>query len=268
MDTDDASDCISSLPDDLLHTILVHLSSTAAAARTSVLSRRWRHLWTQLPEIVLDNTNAIDADFGDAAKSALALSRLAIIFRDKPLAPIRIAHWLAFASRHVSGELAIHLNGRKHVKEELKLPLMEKVTSIRINTGNIVRLPSAGSFAALKTVDITYARMEGRDMDCFSSSRCPHLEKLFLWPVDLLAVSDVSIRSESLETLFYRVENTRRLEVVAPRLRILSAQGRTGEAQLKRLVSLLPTCGIFIGTERTTRFATSSSRSDAASASC
>ncbi|TVU41090.1 hypothetical protein EJB05_14584, partial [Eragrostis curvula] len=44
-------DLISDLPDDILHHILVRLSSTAAAARTSVLSRRWRYIWASVPEL-------------------------------------------------------------------------------------------------------------------------------------------------------------------------------------------------------------------------
>ncbi|TVU32308.1 hypothetical protein EJB05_24033, partial [Eragrostis curvula] len=109
---------------------------------------------------------------------------------------------------------------------------MEKVTSIHISSGHILRLPpsTAGSFKALVVVDIAYARLDGRDMGCFGSSHCPRLRALHLrGAVRLVAVSDVSIRSESLETLFYRVEGTRRLEVVAPRLRVLRAQGHSGD---------------------------------------
>ncbi|CAO2144544.1 unnamed protein product [Urochloa humidicola] len=47
-------DRISVLPNELLHAILVHLRSTRAAARTGVLSRRWRRVWTSLSELVLE----------------------------------------------------------------------------------------------------------------------------------------------------------------------------------------------------------------------
>ncbi|GJM91016.1 hypothetical protein PR202_ga07351 [Eleusine coracana subsp. coracana] len=242
MDSAAARDRISRLPDDLLHGILVRLRSTAAAARTSLLSRRWRHVWTQLPEIVFDNPHGPAADTVDAALARIhihtaannnnnsappALNRLAINFPHLQFAPFRIAPWLAFASRHLAGELSIRLARRRlQMEDEVDLPLMEKATSIHISSGHILLLPPSGSlFAALRTVSIAYARMDGQDMDCFGSSRCPRLQELYLWPVELVAVSDVSIRSESLQTLFYRADNTRPLEVVALKLCLLRAQG-------------------------------------------
>uniref|UniRef100_A0A0D9WWY0 F-box domain-containing protein n=1 Tax=Leersia perrieri TaxID=77586 RepID=A0A0D9WWY0_9ORYZ len=48
-------DLLSSLPDDVLHAILLRLCSAEAAARTSLLARRWRHLWTHLPELEFES---------------------------------------------------------------------------------------------------------------------------------------------------------------------------------------------------------------------
>ncbi|RCV38710.1 hypothetical protein SETIT_8G164000v2 [Setaria italica] len=53
MDAGDGEDRISSLPDEVLHAIFISLSSPRAAVRTGVLSRRWHHVWTPLPELRL-----------------------------------------------------------------------------------------------------------------------------------------------------------------------------------------------------------------------
>ena len=46
-------DRISALPDEMLLLVLVRLRSVRAAAQTSVLSRRWRGLWTGLTDLTL-----------------------------------------------------------------------------------------------------------------------------------------------------------------------------------------------------------------------
>lgn len=56
MDEIGAADRISSLPDDLLHLVLQRLRCARAAARTSILSRRWRGVFSSLPEVVVDVT--------------------------------------------------------------------------------------------------------------------------------------------------------------------------------------------------------------------
>lgn len=49
-----AADRLSALPNSILHTILACLS-TMEAARTSVLSRQWRHLWRAvMPSLCID----------------------------------------------------------------------------------------------------------------------------------------------------------------------------------------------------------------------
>uniref|UniRef100_A0A804NL56 F-box domain-containing protein n=1 Tax=Zea mays TaxID=4577 RepID=A0A804NL56_MAIZE len=63
-----------SLLDDLLFSILLRIGSIRAAARTSVLSRRWRHVWARLPELRLGPCDAQPGatflDFVDAVLDA------------------------------------------------------------------------------------------------------------------------------------------------------------------------------------------------------
>ncbi|PWA74316.1 F-box domain, FBD domain, Leucine-rich repeat domain, L domain-like protein [Artemisia annua] len=48
-------DYISTLPDPILHLILSRLHSTIEVVRTSVLSTRWKYLWTSIPSLDIDN---------------------------------------------------------------------------------------------------------------------------------------------------------------------------------------------------------------------
>lgn len=52
-------DHISNLPDPILHLILSSLQSTEQAIRTSVLSTRWRYLWTSIPNVDIDCSRAL-----------------------------------------------------------------------------------------------------------------------------------------------------------------------------------------------------------------
>ncbi|KAL6614230.1 hypothetical protein ACP70R_036500 [Stipagrostis hirtigluma subsp. patula] len=104
-------DRISSLPDDLLHIILAFLRSTPAAACTSVLSRRWRHVWAQLPELLLENISP-PGSIVDAALAACAASTLRGLTITMPnlapadhLTPGRVSPWLRFASQRLAGKL-------------------------------------------------------------------------------------------------------------------------------------------------------------------
>nr|CAB3458257.1 unnamed protein product [Digitaria exilis] len=116
----DGVDRISGLPDDLLHTILHRVRSTPDAVRTSVLSRRWRRVWAQVPEISFDHDvdrvrsssilRGIDAVVG--AHSAPTLDRIAISVRRNAgdRTPALVAPWLRLASlRLAGGELKIRL---------------------------------------------------------------------------------------------------------------------------------------------------------------
>ncbi|TVU37862.1 hypothetical protein EJB05_11203, partial [Eragrostis curvula] len=71
----DGVDRISDLPDDLLVLFLARLFCGRAAARTSVLSRRWRHVWRRLPKLRLCNVSpsALQAAMADAPLTNLSL---------------------------------------------------------------------------------------------------------------------------------------------------------------------------------------------------
>lgn len=223
-------DRISNLSDDLLH----KLGSTTAAARTSVLSRRWRHVWAALPDLLLENISSVDSvDAALAACSAVTTTRLVItmpLLFPNDLTTARVSPWLRFPSERLVGELTLHLPRTVDAEGAITLPFFETVTGIAFTIRSTLRLPAANnggaSFASLTEARITGARMASGDLTCFGSARCPCLRTLELRGVSLVTRSQVSIRSESLERLVFLVRGTRKLELVTPKLRYLRAPAR------------------------------------------
>ncbi|KAK3125320.1 hypothetical protein QOZ80_7BG0603320 [Eleusine coracana subsp. coracana] len=229
-------DRISALPDELLRRILVSLRSTRAAARTSVLSRRWRNLWTDLPEIVLGSDNAapppalfIDlVDAAIAASSTLTLHRLEIVMPTSSYISSGIASsWLRFAAQRVAGTIDIRLHAQSQPYKDyispVELPACDRVTSITIVYGQgwrwhpcLYPLPGK-SFAALTRLTLHYTRMEAWDLETLVSSRCPRLQILELRNI-AFARRPLFLRSGSLVSLFFYVRGKLRLDIDAPRL--------------------------------------------------
>ncbi|TVU38522.1 hypothetical protein EJB05_11896, partial [Eragrostis curvula] len=231
-------DHISGLPDELLHAILVRLRSARAAARTSLLSHRWRCVWAELPELVLGTDDAqppgsladsIDAAI--AAYAAAAVERLEIAMpSDIRVSARGIAPWLRFASHRLVGTLDLRVQcqdnptpkySRREEEQEVELPVCRRATRITLFLGqercSSCLRPAAGSFAALTYLAIHDTSMEARALDALLSSQCPRLENLDLH-VTLVAASDVSLRSDSLISLWYHAAKTRRLQIVAARM--------------------------------------------------
>ncbi|GJN11450.1 hypothetical protein PR202_ga29645 [Eleusine coracana subsp. coracana] len=140
----------SGLPDELLHGILVGLGSVRAAARTCVLSQRWRHVWKQLPELVLfcdrdhdelptsSYTNSVDAVL--AAYSAPVVELLWITppndYHRRIRVPAgRVEPWLRFASQRVVGRLCLYVDDEANiVEDELEIPVCPGAIEIRFSS--------------------------------------------------------------------------------------------------------------------------------------
>uniref|UniRef100_A0ACD5UKU8 Uncharacterized protein n=2 Tax=Avena sativa TaxID=4498 RepID=A0ACD5UKU8_AVESA len=233
-------DHISGLHDALLHNILLRLRSPPAAARTSVPSRRWRHVWIHLPELVLHGRHAPapTTSFLDSIDAALAAHSAPAVLNLEIEVPYRccclcrssrVAPWLRFASQRLVGKFFLGVPGCTHLPsqpevwpEELLLELApcERVTSMELSLPEsfLLRFRPAGSFAALTDLGIHSVSMEVRDLEALVSSQCPRLTTLVLFDVSLVTVSDVSIRSPSLQRLWFFVKNEQspRLEVANP----------------------------------------------------
>ncbi|CAO1939346.1 unnamed protein product [Urochloa humidicola] len=205
-------DRLSALPDDVLVLILLRLGTTAEAARTSALSRRWRRVWVLLPELRFHL-----APDGHRIREVLLspdapppLLRISVVTEDS--APDSLGAWLPDAARRLSGDLVYHriVPGKEDEGEEygedadgeggaIQLPCFEKATGIEINLGFLgLDLPFTGTFARL--TGLTLHRVHFRDPselgDVVSSPRSPRLQKLSVH--DSHGMDKLVIHSESL----------------------------------------------------------------------
>nr|XP_034581024.1 uncharacterized protein LOC117844426 [Setaria viridis] len=219
-------DRISSLPDHLLHTILLHLSDAElsfryhrdAGARTWA-QRAWAHrrVDAALAAYPGPTVTLLDIDLPLWAPAP----------REHPVDPDRDDPLLRFlASQRVAGELRLLLRDRGW--GDVVLPPCERVTAISLSvialTLRFQPLPDGGTFAALAILRITSARVDSRELGDVLSSRCPRLKELYLKRVGLMKDRDrvLSIRSNSLERLEMdmKVYHGARLQVIAPKLRV------------------------------------------------
>nr|CAB3458188.1 unnamed protein product [Digitaria exilis] len=250
-------DRISGLPDHLLHSILLLIpgGTAADAARTSVLSRRWRHVWAHLPELALRYREASYArahrhvDAALAAYAAPTVRRLEITvpYGSPHLTAGRLSSWLRFAALRLAGGGALRLSAPHDVPdgdtEELLLPVWETVTSISLDflfssrTLRFRLLPGgAAAFTALAFLKIRNARVGGRELEHVLSSRCPGLTELVLERVSLREGDDdvvLSIRSASLQRLqMDSGDFAGLLRVATPELQVLTLHCIHGDAYI------------------------------------
>uniref|UniRef100_A0A0D9WWY3 F-box domain-containing protein n=1 Tax=Leersia perrieri TaxID=77586 RepID=A0A0D9WWY3_9ORYZ len=236
----DGDDHLSTLPDELLHLILLRLRSTAAAALTSLLSRRWRHLWTTLPWLGFPTvTDLARVSAALRLHAAPVLQHLDV--RCHNPATHEIAAVLNMAARRLEGVLVvIAMRGNRNsaaadgIGGVVQIPCFQKATHITIHLGGLgIRLPPSGVFEKLIWLRLDHFRFDSQcdPGDVLSSGRCPSLRYLSLRRAQ--GLSNLAIRSESLLHVdLYDLGGLQQLTIFAPMLR---------ELAVSRCISLMVT---------------------------
>jgi hypothetical protein len=224
-------DRLSALPNDVLVSILLHLS-TRTAARTSVLSRHWRRIWALLP--TLRFCKAPDPHrLRDALDAREAPVRDLFVKADGATSE-SMGVWLPAAARRITGDLTLLNYPLRHAAEKeeeaaqrgaFEFPCFEKATSIHLLLRfHGLAVPPTGVFTRLITIHLKNVWFHGPgDLgDAVSSPRCPCLQWL---DVDSArgGLGGLSIHSESMLQLELKdLHGLSQLTIVAPALRELT----------------------------------------------
>ncbi|BAT17415.1 Os12g0527600 [Oryza sativa Japonica Group] len=263
-----AVDLISGLSDDVLLLILGFLPAASDVARTSVLSTRWRHLWALSPALRFAVGPLSDADVAaarrlvPAVESVLArrdagggadadVKDLEISFphdraaADDIITPARVAAWLRFAERRVTGAFTLELPfeldmfGRsRRLLPHAELPRSARFTAMRLALGGAdlavppaIAAARAAAFPALTDVHLSHARLDvgarGDDLrlcNLLSSSCCPRLRRLRLSHVGGLPTLRLDAAATLEELHLRHLTGTWCLQVDAPGLRSFAVE--------------------------------------------
>ncbi|KAG8080185.1 hypothetical protein GUJ93_ZPchr0007g5510 [Zizania palustris] len=233
-----AVDLLSGLPDDLLVYILLHLDpvDAAEAARTCVLSRRWRDLWVQVPSLVFLCLNPVGCARVHAALAARAravaapdITRLHVYyFAGHSFPPT--ASWLSLAPPVLSGELVFFKDWQTPIaanelpadimkRTAFELPCFKKATKIYLHLEFLtLLLPPSGAFNALTELKLEQIRFDGQFI--LGDSMFPSLQRLLI--DNTLGLVDLALNSSSLVWLkLSHLRGLQRINVEAHSLELL-----------------------------------------------
>ncbi|VAH36719.1 unnamed protein product [Triticum turgidum subsp. durum] len=207
------ADLISVLPEDLLLEILERLGSARAAAGTSLLSRRWRGLWTRLPSLTLSLRDlpfgSIQAALHRAARPGVYIYHLNIRVAGQAgmIGAGTFSSFLRDAASLSPVELRLTLPRNLQVScMEATLPSFHRATSMDLRA----RALHLAVFAKPCAASGWYVPFRSLERLCLSGCHidlatfipfCPRLRVLRLNTTGLIDMSNITVHSASLEEL-------------------------------------------------------------------
>ncbi|XP_050288654.1 F-box protein At4g22280-like [Quercus robur] len=199
---------INNLPDPILQHILSYLS-TKEAVRTSILSKRWKYLWTSIPKIDF-NEGAPDRRmmFMKFVERVLALHGPSNIKRFSLSCNVQydtscINGWMRSVVKHKVQVLDLYL---RNFQEPLALPpclfTCESLEVLILHMFHSLKLPSSISFSCLKKLTLEKVIFSDDHSTQQLFTGCPILEDLFIIDCIWKYVKAVCISSPMLRRLF------------------------------------------------------------------
>ena len=210
---DESSIRICHLPDPILLLIISSLR-TKEAIRTSVLSKRWVHLWRDISKIELEEGKPDKRQqFIDFVRRLLVvcdcsnLKKFSLACEVGENASL-VNEWLHGFINPKIQELSLYL---KRIEEPLVFPdhlfTCATMTKFQLNMQHIFKLPFSIHFECLRTLSLKGIIFPDSSSTQRLFSGCPSLEELFLIDCNSVNVKAVTISSPLLQKIFIRELN-------------------------------------------------------------
>lgn len=210
------SDIISNLPCHVLEKILKHLSLDAAV-RTSVLSKKWRHIWTMLPQLVF--TDAFFEGCRSATTNKLMMTIYQVLLQHRgPLLKFTLSltalercpeidQLIRFVSNNGIQELTLHIYKGGFYKLPSSLFSCQVITHLNLYSCVFKPPPGFKGFSMLLSLNLFEVVIAGDTLSSLIST-CPLLERLTIGSstsFDSVEIVACSLRCVRLVGLFSSV---------------------------------------------------------------
>ncbi|KAH0687865.1 hypothetical protein KY290_019523 [Solanum tuberosum] len=250
--TSEGIDRISSLPDEVIHNILSSLSIFDEVVQLSVLSKRWRYIWTTMPYLHFD----IDQfwlqqpnsgrrifytppkeNFKDFINWVLISQRetklakfLLCVAPDDYFDKMEVLRWIHAATRRNVQEIVLEFTLCEPLELPICLATCESLQVLKLNLpDNILKLPNHFGFRQLKLLHLEDVQLSDKHSpNCFIS-KCHQLKSLILHECGLGAMTLLSIDSISLSSVtiiadYYQLDEYGKckLKISCPNLKFLN----------------------------------------------
>ncbi|CAL9228940.1 unnamed protein product, partial [Arabidopsis halleri] len=228
-DSSDGVDSISSLPDDILHRILSFIP-TNFAIRTSVLSKRWRNVWSESPHLSFDHHGISSKSINETLNNYSAIKITSFHLLTSLLNKIHFVNsWIEFAISH--GAVNLSLEFRDSRVRDYKFPdffyTNSSVKQLLINVGPVELIPSCNvTWTSLKYLSLSCCELSDESFPKILSG-CPILETLRLHNYNSVKCLDLS-QLLHLRRLDIDCCNTIRepMKIMAPHIQYLRLRGQ------------------------------------------
>ncbi|KAH9803228.1 putative FBD-associated F-box protein [Citrus sinensis] len=186
-------DRISSLTDSVLCNILSFLP-TDNAVGTSILSSRWRHVWTSLHTLLFDATVCIrQGDFTDVTMERFEMFVISVVLRTEPSnvqkfslhsyrvsGSSRLKEWVSSAVMRDVRELELNIENQQRLELPESIYSCRSLQVLKLDSDFDIAVPGSGiCFPNVKFLRVSLQYPENKLTEKLFSS-CPSIEELWL----------------------------------------------------------------------------------------